>query len=384
MDFRMKRYLEDPFLAHLFEEIRKAGPLKSAQIDITHVCNLRCQGCYFFAEDLDRFKAPKDEADFDAFIEREKARGTNYMTVVGGEPSLMLDRLKKIYDNFWLVVVTNGTRRIPYEGFENLPIAVSVWGDHETDSKLRGQGRLDVFARGLANYKDDKRVAWYYTTTPGNVHEIESVVRQCVENGNYVSFNFYGDIAQASGAVDHRRGFGEVCREIDRMIELYPDRILLTSYIARSVATGELYGDRWGHEVCCTLTADHPKNVERLGNGKPYNTHFRAYNPDLTTTRRCCAGDDRDCSNCFECWAHFSWIILNMERHLGTKQEFTNWLTTMFVFYLSNRVVDFDSGVRLVPEIHRRLSYLREPEPAAAAVPLPEPGVISELVIESL
>jgi len=364
----IEQYLADPFLARLYEEIRAAGPLRSAQIDITHACNIRCTGCYFFAEELDRFRSPKDEAVFDAFVEREKERGTNYLTVVGGEPSLMLGRLKKLYDEFWLVVVTNGIRRIPRDGFEDLAIAVSVWGDHETDTRLRGGGKRDVFAEGLKNYQDDRRVAWYYTTTPGNAHEIESVVEQCVANGNYVGFNFYGDISRAGGALDHRRGFGPVCREIDRMIARYPDRIIVTSYVAEVVATGELYGDHWGHEVCCTLSVDNPKNAERLRNGKPYNTHFRVYNPDLETTRRCCAGDDRDCANCFECWAHFSWIILNLERHLGSKQEFTNWLTTMYLFYLTNHIVDFAAGVELLPEIHRRASRLQAaPRPAAPA-----------------
>ena len=65
------------------------------------------------------------------------------------------------------------------------------------------------------------------------------------------------------------------------------------------------------------------------------------------------------------CWAHFSWVILNLEKHLGSKQEFTNWLTTMYLFYLSNRIVDFESGVKLMPEIHNRLSYLREQDRVA-------------------
>jgi hypothetical protein len=47
--------------------------------------------------------------------------------------------------------------------------------------------------------------------------------------------------------------------------------------------------------------------------------------------------------------------MLNMRRHLGSKQEFTNWLTTMYLFYLMNRFVDFDAGISLLPEIHRRV-----------------------------
>ncbi len=355
----ISQYLQDPLLRRLYDDIRAVGPIRPIQVDITHVCNLRCDGCYFFSEQLDHHKAPKDEAEFDGFIAQEQARGTNFVTVLGGEPSLMLGRLKKVYDAFWMVVVTNGVRRIPYEGFENMPIAVSVWGDHATDTRLRGNGKIDVFAKAMKNYKDDPRVTWYYTTTPGNVHEIESVVTQIIENGNYVGFNFYGDIAHIGGDVDHRRGFTEVCREIDRMIDRYPDKILSSSYMAHVINAGKLYDDTWGFDVCCSLSNNIEKNIERFQNGKPYLPHFRAYNPDLKSTRACCRSDSWDCANCYDTWAHLAWIMVNVEQHLGSKQEFTNWLTTTYLFHLAGRIGDYASGITLLPEIHRRLGHLR-------------------------
>jgi hypothetical protein len=309
---------------------------------------------------MDQYQAPKEEAAFDEFIEQEKARGTNFVTVLGGEPSLMPGRLKKMYDNFRMIVVTNGIRKIPYQGFENLPIAVSVWGDHETDTRLRGGGKVDVFAKGLQNYKDDPRAIWYYTTTPGNVHEFESVVEQIVNNGNYLGFNFYGDISGLGGDLDHRRGFDQVRREIERMIERHPHRILITSYLAQVIAAGKLYEDNWGFEVCCTLSNNIEKNQERFQNGRPYLPHFRAYNPDLKTTRGCCRSSAWDCENCFDTWAHISWIIVNVQKHLGSKEEFTNWLTTTYIFHLTGRIVDFEEGIKLLPEIHDRLRHLRE------------------------
>jgi len=356
----LKEYLQDPFLHRLYSDIRKVGSIKAISVDITHDCNLRCLGCYFFAENMDKNKTPPDEAEFDVFVEREKARGTNFITVIGGEPSLMLDRLEKLYDNFWIVTVTNGLRKIPYKGFENMSIAVSVWGDHETDKKLRGGGKVDVFAEGLKNYKNDPRVGWYYTTTSGHAHEVESVVEQCIENGNHVLFTFYGDISQTGGDVDHHRGFGQVCHEINRMIERYPDRILMTSYMNKVITTGKLYDEKWGYDVCSSITFDNEMNRERVKNGKPYNPHFRAYNPDLKTTRRCCVGEVRDCSNCFDVWAHYSWIMMSMKRHLGSKREFTNWLTTVYLFYMTNWIIDFKEASKLLPEIHKRVSYLRE------------------------
>lgn len=361
MQDQLATYLEDPLLRRLYLDLEQAGPLRAILVDITHVCNLRCKGCYFFEDQMDRYQRPEDEAVFDAFIAEQKERGTNFVTVVGGEPSLELPRVKKIYDNFWMTAVTNGIRRIPYEGFENMPIGLSVWGDHDTDTYLRGNGKIRVFERALRNYRDDPRAIWYYTTTPSNAHEIERVVEQCVANGNLVTFNFYGDISGLGGEYDHGNGFDRVRREIDRMIERYPDRILASSYIAQVVSTGTLFGEKWGYDVCCSITPDNARNRERIANGNPYNTHFRAYNPDLRTTRRCCVGDDRDCDNCYDVYAHISWIMMNLQRHLGSKEDFTHWLTAMYLFYLGNRIVDFEQGVGLLPEIHARAGHVRVP-----------------------
>ncbi len=351
---RLQEYLEDPFLASLYGAIRKAGPLRSISLDLTHRCNLRCAGCYFFFEGMDQHEAPEDEAVFDAFIERERQRGTNFVTVVGGEPALELGRLRKLYKNFKISVATNGLIKIPYEGFENLPIGVAVWGDHDTDTRLRAAGKSNVFARSLNNYRNDERAFFYYTVTPGNAGEIESVVEQCVENGNKVLFNFYSDLAELGGVFDHRHGFDAVSDAINRMIERYPEHILISSYVGNIVSTGELYGQRWGYDVCTSVSVDLEVNASRLKNGNPYNPHFKAYNADLTTWRRCCTGIDRDCSSCFDVWQHFSWIILNLKKHLASKEEFTNWLTTMYLFYLINRIVDYRSGIAHLPEIRER------------------------------
>ena len=246
-----------------------------------------------------------------------------------------------------------------------MPIGVSVWGGHPTDTELRGYGRVSVFARALENYRKDPRVFWYYTVAPGNAHEIETVVEQCVNNGNYVLFNFYGDLANLGGALNYKLGFAEVRHEINRMIRRYPERILMTSYLSDVVSTGRLYGERWGHSVCTSISPDHEANADRISNGKPFNAHFRAYNADLKTTRRCCTAIDRDCESCFDVWQHFSWIMLNLKKHFASKQEFTRWLTTMYLFYLINRIVDFDSGIQLLPEIHQRVFVSAGKMPAA-------------------
>ena len=350
----LKSYLQDPFLNRLYKDIRQAGAMKSISVDLTNECNIRCAGCYYFSEEMDKVKILLDENKFDLFIKNELARGTNFFTIVGGEPSLRLDRLKKIYKNFKMNVSTNGIIPIPKEGLENMPIGVSIWGNHQTDSNLRSNGKQDLFSIALNNYKNDSRAFWYYTVSAGNAHEIEAVVDKCVANGNRILFNFYSDINNIGGSMDHRKGFGTVREKIDRVIEQYPNFIYLSSYLTKVISTGMLYDQEWGYGVCTTVSTNLPENEGRMKNGNPYSPHFRAYNADFKTTRRCCVGIERSCDSCFDVWNHFSWIMLNMKKHLGSKQEFTNWLTSMYLFYLINRLVDVEEGGKHLPEIHER------------------------------
>jgi len=352
----LKKYLEDPFLKRLYDEIREAGPVRSISVDITSTCNLRCTGCYYFEEGMDAFTIQNAENVFDDFIEFELKRGTNFVTVVGGEPSLALDRLKKIYDNFKLNVATNGLIKIPVEGFENMPIGIAVWGDHNTDSKLRGNGKRDYFSEALRNYYMDDRAFWYYTVAPGSANEIENVVRACITNGNKVLFNYYSDVGNRGGLLDYRQGFDNVQHEIDRMIDLFPGDILTTSYFNEVTSTGKLYDQKWGYDVCTNVSTDNVINERRLQNGNPYNAHFRAINADFQTTRRCCTGISRSCDSCFDTWEHFSWIMIYLKKHLNSEEEFTNWLSIMYVFYTINRLVDYKKGLELLPQIHHRLN----------------------------
>ncbi len=352
----LKEYLQDPFLKKLWDAVRRAGPVRSVSLDLTHVCNLRCKGCYYFEEGMDAFYTEEAEKALDEWIGNEKARGTNFVTIVGGEPSLALKRLKKVYDNFKLSVATNGLRKIPFEGFENLPIGIAVWGSSATDKYLRGSGKVDVFQKALKNYKNDPRAFWYYTVAPGLAHEIEEVVQQCIANGNPILFNYYSDLGMDDPELDYRAGFDEVHDTINRMIEKYPEHILTTSYFNKVVTTGNLFGMKWGYGVCTNLSTNHPGNFQRFDNGQPYNKHFRAYNADYKTTRRCCTGIDRDCSSCFDTWEHFSWIMIHLKKHLHSKSAFAGWLSTMYVFYFLSRFIPFEQGRKLMPGIHRMMS----------------------------
>jgi len=345
---RLKAYLSDPLLKTMYDRVRDAGPVRPISLDLTSKCNLRCSGCYYYAEGMDKIEVPRDDSTFDRLLDDEEARGTNFVTVVGGEPALEPGRLRKIYARFKMNVATNGLIRIPFEGLEEMPLGIAIWGNHKTDSKLRADGKRDLFSAALENYRNDPRAFWYYTVAPGRADEIERVVEECINNGNRVLFNYYSDVSRLGGELDYQRGFDAVRREVDRMISLYPNQMYTTHYLNNVVSTGQLAGERWGYDVCTNLSVDYGPNQERQNNGKPYNRHFRAINADFSTTRRCCTGVDRDCDSCFDTWEHFSWIMINMRKHLGSRQVFSDWLVTMFAFYVVNRLVDFDAGLELL------------------------------------
>jgi hypothetical protein len=352
---RLSSYLENPVLKGMYQLVRSAGPVRPISLDITAKCNLRCTGCYYYAEGMDKVDARRDDEAFDAMIESEKARGTNFVTIVGGEPALVPDRLKKIYDNFKMNVATNGLIRIPRKGLGNMPMGIAVWGDRQTDARLRAEEDRDLLTVALKNYRDDPRAFFYYTVAPGHAHEIESVVEEIVNNGNMVLFNYYSDVSELGGELGYRQGFDAVRREVERMIERYPDMMYTTRYLNDVTTTGKLADESWGYDVCTNLSIDNEINAERKTNGKPLNLHFRAINADFKTTRRCCTGMFRDCASCFDTWEHFSWIMINMRKHLGSQAEFSNWLTTMFAFYVVNRLVNLDEGHRLLAEAQAAL-----------------------------
>lgn len=345
-------YAQDPLIEQLWRAIRSAGTLRSISLDITRVCNLRCKGCYFFAEDMDE-KPEADEVSFDKFLDTEVARGTNLVTVLGGEPSLALPRLRKLAARFRLMIVSNGLRPIPREGLEACSVAISVWGDRESDTELRGNGKIDVFGRSLINYRNDERVIWYLTLPATPRPETVEVVDRCVANGNLVGFNFYGDLQQLGARFDHRRGFAGALDFISRMIEAYPDRIAFNRYLGNVIDHGRLKGDRWGYDSCASISVADPRNAQRLANGHPFAPHFNAYGPSLVP-RRCCVGEARDCSTCFDVWAHISWVGLGLERHLDSAQDFFDWLSTMYIFYGVLGLVERDVFRSLLPQIHAR------------------------------
>ncbi len=64
----------------------------------------------------------------------------------------------------------------------------------------------------------------------------------------------------------------------------------------------------------------------------------------------------KDCRSCFDTWAHQSWIMLNLPKHLGSKHDFTCWLSSVYCYYLTNNALSLSTGRKRLPELHRRVA----------------------------
>ena len=50
---RLSSYLQDPVLKGMYDMVRSAGAVRPISLDLTAKCNLRCTGCYYYAEGMD-------------------------------------------------------------------------------------------------------------------------------------------------------------------------------------------------------------------------------------------------------------------------------------------------------------------------------------------
>ena len=68
-----KEWLKDPLLERMYAAVRGAGPIRSISVDLTNVCNLRCDGCYYFSEGMDTHRT-SDAATLETFVASERER----------------------------------------------------------------------------------------------------------------------------------------------------------------------------------------------------------------------------------------------------------------------------------------------------------------------
>jgi MoaA/NifB/PqqE/SkfB family radical SAM enzyme len=300
--------------------------IRSSIYDVTNQCNLRCRGCFFFSSD--EHKAAPEEMDirkWEAFVDSEKARGVNLAILIGGEPTLYLDRVAAFYKRLPTYCATNGLIKVPRDRFPDMMVGISLWGDEEDEKVLRGK---DTFAISSKNYAGDPYTYYLYTITPKQVGRIESIIRRIADAGLKVHLQLLSNDEGVEGFSWTDELLRAIRDEMDIMLDRYPNTVISSKYYHEIITTGQMLGRSFGWNECPSVT-------EPMDRRKPQPKRlirFIRWAADLHTMHRCCTSATRDCSICKDGAAHMSWVMVNKRAHLRSAKDLQGWIEVYEMF----------------------------------------------------
>ena len=300
--------------------------IRSSIYDVTNQCNLRCRGCFFFSSD--EHKAAPEEMDirkWEVFVDSEKARGVNLAILIGGEPTLYLDRVAAFYKRLPTYCATNGLIKVPRDRFPDMMVGISLWGDEEDEKVLRDK---DTFAISSKNYAGDPYTYYLYTITPKQVGRIESIIRRIADAGLKVHLQLLSNDEGVEGFSWTDELLRDIRDEMDIMLDRYPNTVISSKYYHEIITTGQMLGRSFGWNECPSVT-------EPMDRRKPQPKRlirFIRWAADLHTMHRCCTSATRDCSICKDGAAHMSWVMVNKRAHLRSAKDLQGWIEIYEMF----------------------------------------------------
>jgi Radical SAM superfamily len=310
--------------------VRFSRQVRVSEYHVTNACNIRCKGCWFFEYGHDdATRENKDLATLAEFLQHERTvRKVNTALVIGGEPTLFPERIEVFVEKMAHVTIsTNGLKRFPYEGFEQVAVGLTLFGGGPLDDDLRaikpgGRRFTGLFDTVLKNYRNDERAGFIYAITEDGIDYIEDTVRRIEDNGNRVNFNFYSKYGTATpSALREQQALLDKALEVK---EKYPEAVVSHPYYIRTMITGRSHWGDFGYDTCPSVSVDYPEHKERLQNGNPTLPFFNTWAADLKTVKFCCTSGH--CSGCRDSQAISSWLVVNMERFLESREMIETWI----------------------------------------------------------
>jgi len=323
--------LLDPIWYERYKRIASLN-IRSSIYDVTNRCNLRCKGCFFFSSGEQHVTEEMDIQKWEQFIDREKDRGVNLAILIGGEPTLCMDRVEAFYKRLPTYCATNGLIKVPRDQFPEMMVGISLWGGGQDEKVLRGK---DTFAVSSKNYEGDPFTYYLYTVTPKQVGKIEPVIRRIADCGLKVHLQLLSNDESVDGFSWRPEELRDLRFEMDEMLDQYPQTVISSKYYHEVITTGMMQGRRFGWRECPSVT-------ESLDNRKPpvrRLIHFYRWAADLQTVHRCCTSATRDCSTCKDGAAHMSWVMVNKRAHMTSTRDLQNWIEVYEMFAKLYRLI---------------------------------------------
>jgi hypothetical protein len=266
-----------------------------------------------------------DIQKWENFIDKEKERGVNLAILIGGEPTLCMDRVGAFYKRLPTYCATNGLIKVSRDKFPDMMVGISLWGGRADEKVLRGR---DTFAISSRNYVGDPYTYYLYTITPRQVGKIEPVIKRIADVGLKVHLQLLSNDEGVDGFFWREGELEDLRCEMDEMLGLYPQTVISSKYYHEVITTGKMMGRRFGWKECPSVT-------ESLDNRKPQTRrliHFIRWASDLQTVHRCCTSATRDCSTCKDGAAHMSWVMVNKREHMNSTGDLQNWIEVYEMF----------------------------------------------------
>lgn len=331
--------LADPRIREKWEKVRRYFFLRESTYDLTRRCNIRCDGCYFYAGEKQHVRGNPDPEAWRRLMQAEKARGITYVVLAGAEPALVPDVCRACYAAMPLgTIATNGLEPIAADvGYR---LHISVWGNDATSRAVRGAEAM--LERQTENYRGDPRAVFVYTFTAGNIAESYAVADYLVARGCRLTFNVFSAPETYTGSLRHsmaslmatRRAMREITRR-------HPANVLFSGYnaVVHTHALGL-------HDLfACPYPRRNPSTSLGLGRS------FRQYRADLTWDRgAACCVPDTDCADCRHYAAGSAIVTAKMFRHAVDPTLFSAWLDYVDT-YLAVWVTDYVKSPDLVEDL---------------------------------
>jgi len=317
--------LLDPQWHERYKRISRLN-IRSSIYDVTNRCNLRCKGCFFFSSG--EHQAASEETDlkkWEAFIDREKERGVNLAILIGGEPTLCLDRVEAFYRRLPTFCATNGLIKVPRDRFPDMMLGISLWGDEKDEKTLRGK---DAFSISSKHYAGDPHVYYLYTLTPNQIGKIDRIVKKIRDVGLKVHMQLLSNDEGVDGFSWKPEELSAIRFEMDEILDAYPKTVISSKYYHQIITTGKMFNRAFGWKECPSVTEPldrrNPRPKRLIG--------FIRWACDLKTMHRCCTSETRDCSTCKDGAAHMSWVMVNKRPHIRTPEDLRNWIEVYEMF----------------------------------------------------
>ncbi|HJX93836.1 MAG TPA: radical SAM protein [Pyrinomonadaceae bacterium] len=247
-------------------------------IDVTNRCNLRCEHCYFFAEDHENEKELSIEKWVEK-LEEMKAAGHPMMlcTWVGGEPMMrkkLIDVGRKYFKHN--TIVTNGTVELP--DWDNCSWVISIDGTEEAFSKMRAPGIYQKIKDNVIRHPELRiQISCVLTTITADC--IEELVKEWgpIARGGII-FDFFTPVTNLDEAL--WLNWSERDRLIEQILALkkkYPGTINMLD---------------------STLDLMRSKNARQVTDNCEFRLRAFALGSTGETKGKCMMGDNADCDRC--------------------------------------------------------------------------------------